>query len=111
MNTARTKLFFISAALAAAALTGCTTLSVSSDVNPRASIASCHTYAWSGEIRASGAAGRAEANPINAARLRNAIGVNLQARGVLPAANRASADCLVGFAVGVRQIINGPAGP
>ena len=79
-------------------LAGCA-LQVRTDVNPRQSVAACHSYAWAPEIPNSGAAPpRQDANPLNAERLRAAIDSNLQSKGLRPA-DTAGADCLVGFEV------------
>lgn len=92
------------AALASFALGACTSLPVTTDVNPNASVGSCHTYAWAQEhITASGAQG-AFGNPLNADRLRVAIGSNLAARGIQPAADYKTADCVVGYAIGTRVV-------
>jgi hypothetical protein len=96
----------LAAALVCGGLAGCTTLQVSSDLNPRASITSCHTYAWAEEIPARRAPGGAPINPVNAARLRAALDSRLQARGLQLVAERSAADCVVGYAIGVRQIVD-----
>jgi len=87
-----------------AALGACTTLRVTTDVNPNFSVSNCHTYAFATER--SGGADAAFANPLNADRLRAAIESNLAARGVTKAADKASADCVVGYAMGTRQVFN-----
>jgi hypothetical protein len=105
-------------------------LQVRSDVNPRQSIATCHTYSWAPEVRDPRTP--REANPLNAERLRAAIDSNLQMRGLrlvetppgVPAAPGApgvpgpgasgaagpggtGADCMVGFEVGSQRYIEG----
>ena len=87
-----------------AALGACTTLHVTTDVNPNFSVSNCHTYAFATER--SGGADAAFSNPLNADRLRAAIEANMAARGVTRVADRNSADCVVGYALGTRQVFN-----
>jgi Domain of unknown function (DUF4136) len=87
-----------------AALGACTTLRVTTDVNPNFSVSNCHTYAFASEH--SGGADAAFANPLNADRLRAAIEGNMAARGVTKAGDKAAADCVVGYALGTRQVFN-----
>ena len=87
-----------------AGLAACTTLHVTTDVNPNFSVANCHTYAFATER--SGGADAAFSNPLNSDRLRAAVEANLAARGVTKAADKASADCVVGYAMGTRQVFN-----
>ena len=54
----------------------------------------------------SGGADAAFSNPLNADRLRAAIEANMAARGVTKAADKAGADCVVGYALGTRQVFN-----
>lgn len=94
-----------------AALGACTTLPVTTDSNPNASVAVCHTYAFAQEHSAApGQAGGAFGNPVNADRLRAAIAANLAARGIQPAADRKAADCVVGYAIGSRVVADEFAG-
>src|SRR5271156_5793330 len=97
------KLCLVIAGLSAA-LGACTTLHVTTDVNPNFSVANCHTYAFATEL--TGGADAAFSNPLNADRLRAAIEGNMAARGVTKAADKASADCVVGYALGTRQVFN-----
>jgi hypothetical protein len=87
-----------------AALGACTTLRVTTDVNPNFSVSNCHTYAFASEH--SGGADAAFSNPLNGDRLRAAIEGNMVARGVTKAADMAAADCVVGYALGTRQVFN-----
>ena len=87
-----------------AALGACTTLRVTTDVNPNFSVSNCHTYAFATER--SGGADAAFSNPLNADRLRAAIEGNMATRGVTKAVDRAAADCVVGYALGTRQVFN-----
>jgi hypothetical protein len=87
-----------------AGLAACTTLKVTTDVNPNFSVSNCHTYTFATER--SGGADAAFSNPLNGDRLRAAIESNLAARGVTKAADKASADCVIGYALGTRQVFN-----
>jgi hypothetical protein len=96
----------IHAAAAAAlglGLAACTTLPVTTDSNPNMSVLNCHTYAFAPEHVANAAQPAAYGNPLNAERLRIAIENNLAAKGV-QRADRGTADCVVGYAMGTRQV-------
>ena len=86
-------------------LAACSTLPVTTDVNPNMSVANCHTYAFAKEFVANANQPAAYGNPLNAERLRVAIESNLAARGI-QRADHASADCVVGYAMGTRQVLN-----
>ncbi len=91
--------------VAAVGLGACTTLPVTTDVNPNASVGSCHTYAFAQEhVANEGQQPGAFANPLNSDRLRTAIAYNLGARGILPVAAQQPADCVVGYAIGTRIV-------
>jgi hypothetical protein len=96
--------FFLILVGLAAGLAACTTLRVTTDVNPNFSVSNCHTYSFATEH--SGGVDAAFANPLNADRLRAAIESNLAARGVTKTADKASTDCVVGYALGTRQVFN-----
>ena len=87
------------------ALSGCGGLPVKTDVNPNMSVSNCHTYAFANEHVANSDQPAAYGNPLNAERLRLAIAGNLAAKGIQPA-DRASAECIVGYALGSRQVFN-----
>lgn len=89
---------------AVAALGACASLPVTTDVNPNASVTICHTYAWAQEHVAAGVQPAAYGNPLNSDRLRAAIASNLAARGLQPAANKGTADCVIGYAIGSRIV-------
>jgi Domain of unknown function (DUF4136) len=97
----------VAGAVATALLGACTTVQVTTDHNPKTTIAVCHTYTWAGEFRATHGEPQAFANPVNESRLRDAIAANLQAKGIQPAAAGASADCNVGYGIGVRNVVEG----
>jgi hypothetical protein len=89
-----------------AALAACTTIPVTTDYNPNLSVASCHTYAFAPEHVANADQPAAFGNPLNAERLRVAIESNLAAKGIQKAADRSAAECLVGYAMGSRQVFD-----
>src|SRR3979490_3406983 len=100
--------YFVRAAAAGAlslGLAACNTLPVTTDVNPNMSVANCHTYAFAKEFVANANQPAAYGNPLNAERLRVAIEANLTARGI-QRADHAAADCVVGYAMGTRQVFN-----
>jgi hypothetical protein len=90
----------------ALALGACTSLPVTTDVNPNYSVSNCHTYAFAREHVANVDQPAAWGNPLNADRLRAAIEGNMAARGISRVDDAASADCVVGYAMGTRQVIN-----
>jgi hypothetical protein len=93
------------AAVLGTSLVACTSLPVRTDVNPNMSVLNCHTYAFAKEFVANATQPAAYGNPLNAERLRVAVASNLAARGIQPA-DRAVADCVVGYAMGTRQVFN-----
>jgi hypothetical protein len=88
-------------------LGACTSLRVTSDVNqPLASSVKCHSFAWAGSFHGSSDSLRSNvANPVNESRLRAAIQSNLSTVGVQLAP--ADADCLVGYGIGMRNVVEG----
>lgn len=101
------------------ALSACTTLQVTSDVNTAVKNAvQCHTFAWAGSFHGSSDTLRSSvANPVNESRLRSAIEANLRTVGVQPVSGvdagtapegaASGADCLVGYGIGMRNVIEG----
>src|SRR5471030_444623 len=97
---------FLYAAVAGAlgfSLAACNTLPVTTDANPNKSVSNCHTYAFAKENVANADQPAAYGNPLNAERLRVAVAANLAAKGIQPA-ERGTADCVVGYAMGTRQV-------
>lgn len=86
-------------------LAGCSSLPVTTDANPNMSVSSCHTYTFANEHIANSDHPAAYGNPLNAQRLREAVAVNLAAKGIQPA-DPATAQCVVGYAIGSRQVFN-----
>jgi hypothetical protein len=96
----------VAAVALSAALGGCTSIPVTTDSNPTMSVATCHTYAFADEHTANSDHQAAFGNPLNAERLREAIQANLAAKGMQAAASRQAADCVVGYAMGTRQVFD-----
>jgi len=99
---------FICASAAGAlgvSLAACSSLPVTTDANPNMSVSSCHTYTFANEHVANSDHPAAYGNPLNAQRLREAVAVNLAAKGIQPA-DAATAQCVVGYAIGSRQVFN-----
>ena len=94
------------AAASTIGLAACNTLPVTTDVNPNMSVANCHTYTFAQEHIANADQPSAFGNPLNADRLRGAIEANLSAKGMQRAADRGTADCVVGYAMGSRQVFD-----
>jgi hypothetical protein len=90
----------------AIAVGGCTSLAVKTDINPNMTAAVCHSYAFADEHVVNTDHPSAFGNPLNADRLRGAIEANMAARGFQKAADRKSADCVVGYAMGTRQVFD-----
>jgi|SRR5450755_717846 len=88
------------------ALCTCTTLPVTTDSNPNASVSSCHSYTFAQEHAGAGGQPAAFGNPLNADRVRAAIDANIASKVIQRAADRTSADCVVGYAIGSRQVFS-----
>src|ERR1700710_2501915 len=89
----------------AATLAGCTTIAVKTDVAPGLTLVSCRTYAFADEHVANADQPAAYGNPLNAERLKVAVQNNLAAKGIQPT-DRGSADCVVGYSLGTRQVFD-----
>lgn len=89
-------------------LAACTTLRVTSDVN-RAIVGQvqCHTFAWAGTFKSESPLRSGVANPVNESRLRGAIQAHLASIGIQAAPTEAAADCLVGYGIGSRSVVEG----
>ena len=94
------------AATAAFGLCACETVTVRTDSAHDISAADCHTYAFANEHVAGVDQPAAYANPLNAERLKVSIQSNMAARGI-QLVDRAQADCVVGYAMGSRQVFDG----
>jgi hypothetical protein len=90
----------------ALSLSACNTVAVRTDYARDMSASNCHTYAFAMEHVANADQPAAYANPLNAERLRQAISANMASRGI-QLVDRASADCVVGYAMGSRQVFDG----
>ena len=92
--------------ISVALLAGCTALPVKTDINPNMSVSNCHSYAFADEHVANTDQPSAFGNPLNAERLRVAIESNMAAKGIQKASDRKSAECVVGYAMGTRQVFD-----
>src|SRR5450755_2037781 len=99
-------LIAVAACAVALGLSACNTVAVRTDYAKDLSASVCHTYAFAMEHVANADQPAAYANPLNAERLRVAIQSNMAARGI-QLVDRASADCVVGYAMGSRQVFDG----
>ena len=88
------------------ALEACTALPVRTDINPNMSVANCHSYTFAEEHVANAGQPSAFGNPLNAERLRQAIETNMASKGIPLSADRKSAECVVGYAMGTRQVFD-----
>jgi hypothetical protein len=89
-----------------AMLAACTGLPVKTDITPNMSVSNCHSYAFADEHVANTDQPSAFGNPLNAERLRVAIESNMAAKGIQKAAERRFAECMVGYAMGTRQVFD-----
>jgi hypothetical protein len=94
------------AGVGALGLSACNTVAVRTDYARDMSASICHTYAFAMEHVANADQPAAYANPLNAERLRTAVQYNMAARGI-QLVDRAVADCVVGYAMGSRQVFDG----
>ena len=99
----------LAVALCVGLLGGCA-LQARTDSDPRASLTSCHSYAFADSMESRPEAATAFGNPLNEKRLRDAIASGLTSHGLPAAADAASADCVVGYAIGSR-LAPDPASP
>lgn len=83
------------------ALGGCA-LQAQTDRDAKFTVATCHSYAFSDQQAGAPPIAAAFDNPLNAARLREAIASSLAARHLPAAVEGANADCLVSYAIGSR---------
>jgi hypothetical protein len=95
----------VGAGVVALGLSACNTVAVRTDYARDMSASICHTYAFATEHVANGEQPAAYANPLNAERLRVSIQSNMAGRGI-QLVDRASADCVVGYALGSRQVFD-----
>jgi hypothetical protein len=99
------KLIPVVACVVALGLSACNTVAVRTDYARDMSASICHTYAFANEHVANADEPAAYGNPLNAERLRVSIQSNMAARGI-QLVDRAQADCVVGYAMGSRQVFD-----
>ncbi|HEX4389586.1 MAG TPA: DUF4136 domain-containing protein [Steroidobacteraceae bacterium] len=100
------KTTILAAAIAACAvLSACAGITVKADVNTALiGQVHCGSYAWAGGFHGNSALRSTVANPVNEARLREAIASHL---GGNVLNTGAAADCLVGYGIGAHQVMSG----
>jgi Domain of unknown function (DUF4136) len=86
-------------------LSACSTVAVRTDSAKDMSASICHTYAFANEHVANADQPAAYGNPLNAERLRVSIQSHMAAKGI-QLVDRAAADCVVGYAMGSRQVFD-----
>jgi hypothetical protein len=86
-------------------LVACNPVNVKTDYAKDMSVSVCHTYAFAMEHVANADQPAAYGNPLNAERLRVSIQSQMAARGI-QLVDRAVADCVVGYAMGSRQVFD-----
>jgi hypothetical protein len=96
----------VAAGAVALGLSACSTVAVRTDTAHDMSASICHTYAFAMEHVANADQPAAYGNPLNAERLRVSIQANMAAKGI-QLVDRAAADCVVGYAMGSRQVFDG----
>jgi len=101
----RRTLIPVVACTVALGLSACNTVAVRTDSAKDMSVSVCHTYAFANEHIANADEPAAYGNPLNAERLRVSIQANMGARGI-QLVDRAQADCVVGYAMGSRQVFD-----
>ncbi|HTV76638.1 MAG TPA: DUF4136 domain-containing protein [Steroidobacteraceae bacterium] len=114
---------FIPIVAATVALAGCMTVPVRTDQNTQLlATVHCQSVSWAGGFKGSSPLRNGIANPLNEARLRDAIAANLQAAGIQlveapppgpppagspppPPQTPPAAQCLIGYGIGIsRQV-------
>jgi hypothetical protein len=101
----RNLLIPVVACAVALGLSACNTVAVRTDSAKDMSASVCHTYAFAMEHVANADQPAAYGNPLNAERLRASIQSQMGARGI-QLVDRANADCVVGYAMGSRQVFD-----
>jgi hypothetical protein len=99
------KIVLVMVAGLSAGLSACNTVAVRTDSAKDMSASVCHTYAFANEHVANADQPAAYGNPLNAERLRQSIQSHMAARGI-QLVDRAAADCMVGYAMGSRQVFD-----
>jgi Domain of unknown function (DUF4136) len=97
---------FVPVLAAAAALAGCASIAVRTDQNSQllASV-HCQSVAWAGGFKGDSPLRTSIANPLNEARLRDAIAADLQTAG-LTLVDTPKAQCLIGYGIGMERQVD-----
>jgi Domain of unknown function (DUF4136) len=93
---------------AGVSLAGCTGIPVRTDQNPQLlATVHCQSVSWAGGFKGASPLRNGIANPLNEARLRDAIAANLQSAGIpLLETSPPSAQCLIGYGIGVERQVD-----
>jgi hypothetical protein len=91
---------------AVTALAGCTGVPVRTDQNAQllASV-HCQSVGWAGGFKGDSPLRNTVANPLNEARLRDAIAANLQSAGIT-LVDAPKAQCLIGYGIGMERQVD-----
>jgi hypothetical protein len=90
----------------AAALAGCTSIPVRTDQNSQLlATVHCQSVAWAGGFKGDSPLRTSIANPLNEARLRDAIAADLPAAG-LTLVDPPKAQCLIGYGIGMERQVD-----
>jgi hypothetical protein len=97
---------FLPLVAAVAALAGCTGVPVRTDQNAKllASV-HCQSVGWAGGFKGASPLRDTIANPLNEARLRDAIAADLQAAGIT-LVDGPKAQCLIGYGIGMERQVD-----
>ena len=97
---------FVPVLAAATALAGCTGIPVRTDQNSQllASV-HCQSVAWAGGFKGASPLRNTIANPLNEARLREAIAADLQTAGIT-LVDASKAQCLIGYGIGMQRQVD-----
>ncbi len=97
---------FIPVLGAAATLAGCTGIPVRTDQNSQllASV-HCQSVGWAGGFKGASPLRETIANPLNEARLRDAIAADLQTAGIT-LVDEPKAQCLIGYGIGMERQVD-----
>ncbi|MGC1457386.1 MAG: DUF4136 domain-containing protein [Steroidobacteraceae bacterium] len=94
--------------VAGMALAGCTGIPVRTDQNSQLlATVHCQSVAWAGGFRGNSPLRNTIANPLNEARLRDAIAANLKSAGItLVDAPAPAAQCQIGYGIGMSSDVD-----
>lgn len=106
-----TKISYLAVAGLALSLAACETYPVRTDVNAKLGVSGCRNFGWIEAQRGEGRRVGAFDNPVNDQRLHDAVAANLASRGIPLAQAGTAPDCLVGHAIGSRNVVSDTGSP